>query len=324
MQVQQGGRSTQMLRQYRSARERGIDLIIAALVTPLALVGFYGAQTTVASVVLVTGLFLMLDTVCGPPMQWRMSPPALSAPAGWQAALATVSPPLLLLLGVYGLQILLYGAAATPRRALGLPLVLYGLMVLRHTWRESTLEVSLDFTISILINLGGQRLIYGALATTEAMATFTSVFLPLAYGRRLGTRLGFHWLSRRWPVQPRWLSALEVTSDTLLALGMAYGLQVYWYGGAATLERAGGLTMGLYAFTMLRRYVFRRIFAAQQARPLTPAALPTPGVVGEGTPDATGSHVPPGNPPHDLPGVPERGAPRGRETPRPSAGEDNR
>jgi hypothetical protein len=173
---------------------------------------------------------------------------------------------LLFLLSIYGLQVLLYGAAATLHRALGFPLVLYGLMVLRKKWRESTLEISLDFTISIVVNLGGQRLMYGTLASAEVAATFTSVFLPLAYLRRLGTRLFFQWLGTQWTSQPRWLSALEVVSDTLLALGMAYGLQVYWYGTAATLERAGSFTVALYAFTMLRRYVFRRIFASLEGR----------------------------------------------------------
>jgi hypothetical protein len=199
-------------------------------------------------------------------MQWRMPARVLlvPGPSRWHAALAATSLCLLFLLSIYGLQMLLYGAVATLRRAVGFPLVLYGLMVLRNKWRESTLEVSLDFTIAIVVNLGGQRLIYGALASTEVIATFTSVFLPLAYLRRLGTRLFFQRLSTRWTSQPRWLSALEVVSDTLLALGMAYGLQVYWYGAAATLKRAGGLTVGLYAFTMLRRYVFRRIFASLQ------------------------------------------------------------
>jgi hypothetical protein len=137
-------------------------------------------------------------------------------------------------------------------------------MVLRQKWQESTLEVSLDFAVSILVNLGGQRLIYGALASAEVMTSFTSVFLPLAYSRRLVTRLGFQALSGWWRLQPWWLSALEVGCDTLLALAMAYGLQVVWYGAAATPERAGSLTVGLYAFTMLRRYLFRRIFEGRR------------------------------------------------------------
>ena len=257
-----------MLLQHRSTRDMCIDLAITALVTPLVHLCFYGTYATVASIALVTGGSLILDAVCAPPVPWRSPARVLLVPAPlrWHAALATMSLCLLFLLSIYGLQVLLYGASATLRRALGFPLVLYGLMVLRKKWRESTLEVSLDFTISIIVNLGGQRVIYGALASAEVVATFTSVFLPLAYLRRLATRFFFQRLSSRWTSQPQWLSVLEVVSDTLLALGMAYGLQVYWYGTAATLERAGSLTVVLYAFTMLRRYVFRRIFAALEER----------------------------------------------------------
>jgi hypothetical protein len=177
---------------------------------------------------------------------------------------------------VYGLQVLLYGAAATPLRALGLTLTLHGLRRLRQTWRESTLEVSLDFTVALCINLGGQRLIYGSLASAVMMTTFTSVFVPLAYFRRLATRLLFEALSAPWPRQPWWCSLLEVGCDTLLALGMAYGLQVMWYGPAATMERAGSLTIALYALTLLRRFLFRRLFEMWRVRqaPRPPPPVP--------------------------------------------------
>jgi len=252
--------------QRRPVRNGSLDLAITMLVTPIAQLCLYGRHATAALIVLVTGWVLALDYACGPIVRWRL--PALVPPAPghphWYAALVTAGPRLLGLLSVYGLQMLCYGAVATPRRALGLPLALYGLMVLRQKWQEATLEVSLDFTVSILVNLGGQRLIYGALASAEVMTSFTSVFLPLAYGRRLATRLGFQALSVRWRLQPWWLSVLEVGCDTLLALAMAYGLQVVWYGAAATLERAGSLTVALYAFTMLRRYLFRRIFEGRR------------------------------------------------------------
>jgi hypothetical protein len=53
----------------------------------------------------------------------------------------------------------------------------------------STLEVSLDFACSILINLAGQRLFYSTLATAGRMTFFAVAVLGLAYVRRYASTL---------------------------------------------------------------------------------------------------------------------------------------
>ena len=47
---------------------------------------------------------------------------------------------------------------------------------------------------------------------------------------------------------------------------MAIVLQRLCYGAAATLTKAGGVTVALYAITMGRRYALRRLFEAWNAR----------------------------------------------------------
>jgi hypothetical protein len=246
----------------QSTMEVCLDLTVVTVVTLVVQWLFYGVHMTAERVVLFTVLAVMLDVVCGYGVPWFLRRFVLryQARPRRDTVLTTVSTVLLRLCAPYICQVLIYGAAATPMRAGGMTLALYGLAKLRQTWQESTLEVSLDFTISIFVNLVGQRLIYGALASAAAMTTFTSVFLPLAYFRRLGTRLLFAAMVPMGQMQSRWHSLLEVVSDTLLALLIAYGLQVIWYGAAATVTRAGGLTVVLYTFTMLRRYVLRRLF----------------------------------------------------------------
>jgi hypothetical protein len=223
---------------------------------------FYGVHVTAERLVLFTVLAVMLDAGCRYDLSWllRMFVLRYQLHPRRDTVLASVSTALLRIVAPYMCQVLIYGAAATPMRAGGLTLALYGLAKLRQTWQESTLEISLDFTISIVVNLVGQRLIYGALASALAMTTFTIVFLPLVYFRRLGTRLLFAAMVPMGQAQSRWHSVLEVVCDTLLALLIAYGLQVIWYGAAATVTRAGGLTVALYTLTMLRRYVLRRLF----------------------------------------------------------------
>ena len=131
---------------------------------------------------------------------------------------------------------------------------------------HSTLEVSLDFAFSIFINLAGQRLFYGTLATAGRMTFFAIAVLGLAYARRYATRRLFNAMIPVGQRQSHQYSALEAMSDTILGLLIAYALQVVVYGDAATVVRAGGLTVLVYGLTMLRRYVIRRIFVAHEAR----------------------------------------------------------
>jgi len=66
--------------------------------------------------------------------------------------------------------------------------------------------------------------------------------------------------------QSRWQSWVEVGVDTAVAIVMAIVLQRLCYGAAATMAKAGGVTVALYAITMGRRYALRRVFEAWHAR----------------------------------------------------------
>jgi hypothetical protein len=130
-----------------------------------------------------------------------------------------------------------------------------------QTRRQATLEVSLDFVVSIGVNILGQRVVYSTLATVERMTVFAVVVLVVAYTRRMLTRRFFNTLVPAGQRQSPWHSVLEAVSDTLLGLLITFCLQVLFYGAAATVIRAGGLTLAIYGLTMLRRYIIRRIFA---------------------------------------------------------------
>jgi hypothetical protein len=55
---------------------------------------------------------------------------------------------------------------------------------------------------------------------------------------------------------------VEVGVDTVVAIIIAFLLQRLLYSAAATWTTAGGMTIGLYAITMGRRYALRRFFEA--------------------------------------------------------------
>jgi len=135
-----------------------------------------------------------------------------------------------------------------------------------QTRAQSSLEAFVDFLFSILMNVGGQRLLYGTVATVGRMTFFSSIFLAAVFLRRLGTRRVFEALTPAGTRQSRLHSALEVVSDTMLGFGIAVVLQLLIYGDATTVWRAGGLTFGLYVFAIIRRYMLRRIFDAVAAR----------------------------------------------------------
>ena len=100
---------------------------------------------------------------------------------------------------------------------------------------------------------------------------FSGIFLPLAFGRRWCIRRLFEGWTPGDHQQPRWLSALEAVSDTVLGFGMAVVLQLLIYSEVATILRASSLTVGLYLLTMLRRYVIRRLFIAWALRSMVGA-----------------------------------------------------
>ena len=170
-----------------------------------------------------------------------------------------------------------------------------------QTRAQLSLEAFVDFLCSILMNVGGQRLLYGAGATVGRITFFSSIFLAAVFLRRLGTRRFFEALTLAGTRQSRLHSAVEVVSDTVLGFGIAVALQLLIYREAATVWRVGGLTGGLYGVAIIRRYLLRRLFDAVAARTvarrnaLATAALPraaqdgnTPGPAqdGEGHPAA--------------------------------------
>ena len=135
-----------------------------------------------------------------------------------------------------------------------------------QTHRQSRLEVSIDFGLSLLVNLGVQILFYGRLATLSRSSAFAVLVLGLALPRRYVTRRGFNRLVPPGGQQSRWHSWLEVGVDTVIGIVVAFLLQWLFYGPAATWGKAGGLTICLYAITMVRRYILRRISEAWSRR----------------------------------------------------------
>jgi hypothetical protein len=135
-----------------------------------------------------------------------------------------------------------------------------------QTCRQSRLEVGADFGVSLLVNLVAQLLFYGALATAGRSLMFAALVLGLAVPRRYAIRRLFNACVAPGARQPRWQSWLEVCSDTVVALVMAILLQRLCYGAAATLTKAGGVTVVLYWLTLGRRYALRRVFETWEAR----------------------------------------------------------
>lgn len=129
-----------------------------------------------------------------------------------------------------------------------------------QTRGHSRLEVGVDFSLSLLVNIGAQILFYGALATAGRSLSVAALVLGLAMPRRYATRRIFNTLLLPGTHQPRWQSWLEVGVDTVLGLCLAIVLQWVFYGPAATWAKAGGLTGIIYAITMCRRYILRRLF----------------------------------------------------------------
>jgi hypothetical protein len=135
-----------------------------------------------------------------------------------------------------------------------------------QTRGQSRLEVSIDLALSLLVNIGGQFLFYGALATAGRSLSVAALVLGLAVPRRYATRRLFNALLSPDIRQPRWHSWLEVGVDTVFGLSVAIVLQWLFYGPAATWAKAGGLTGIIYAVTMCRRYILRRLFEMRSAR----------------------------------------------------------
>jgi hypothetical protein len=128
-----------------------------------------------------------------------------------------------------------------------------------QTRAQSGLEVGIDFGLSLMMNIGAQLLFYGALATAGRSLSVAALVLGLAIPRRYTIRRLFNALLPLNTRQPRWHSWLEVGVDTVLGFCVAIVLQWVFYGAAATWAKAGGLTAVVYAITLCRRYILRRL-----------------------------------------------------------------
>ena len=135
-----------------------------------------------------------------------------------------------------------------------------------QTCWQSRLEVGADFGVSLVVNLMAQLGFYGALATAGRSLTLAALVLGLAVPRRYALRRLFNACVAPGTRQSRRQSWVEVGVDTAIAIVIAIVLQRLCYGAAATLTKAGGATVALYAITMGRRYALRRMFEAWHAR----------------------------------------------------------
>ncbi len=122
----------------------------------------------------------------------------------------------------------------------------------------SKLEVGIDFCISLVINLSLQAIFVQTFTLSRGL-TFSAVFLGLALARRYLTRRGFNRLVRGNQGQSVRMSAVEVWSDTVLGMLIAWGLATLWYPEEPFI-RISGLVLASYAVAMVRRFAMRRLF----------------------------------------------------------------
>ena len=126
--------------------------------------------------------------------------------------------------------------------------------------RYSSIEAITDGILSIIVNMLGQMLVYGPAATGGKITSFACIFFALVYARRWCTRRIFERLVAPGTKQSRTQSLIEVGTDTVVGILVALVMQHLMYRDAATAGRATLLVVGLYALTMLRRYLLRRLF----------------------------------------------------------------
>ena len=129
---------------------------------------------------------------------------------------------------------------------------------MRQSASHSRWEVGVDFCISIAINIGIQALTLNSFTVVRGLS-FTAVFLVLALCRRYIVRRSFNRMVMSEAGQSRAMSLLESTTDTLLAVAIAFALTLFWYPGEP-LARITGLIAASYALAFARRFALRRFF----------------------------------------------------------------
>jgi hypothetical protein len=130
----------------------------------------------------------------------------------------------------------------------------------------SRYEIGLDFCLTLVVNYGSQAIFLRAFTATRAL-TFTGVFLALAMGRRYLLRRYFNRFVHPMQGQSRGMSLLETSTDTVLAIVMAWIMLRLWY-PEEPLPRVSALVAVLYLLTLMRRYAVRRLFEWAQKRHL--------------------------------------------------------
>ena len=127
-----------------------------------------------------------------------------------------------------------------------------------QTLRHSGWELGVDFGLGATFNFGIQALFLRSFSLHRGLG-YMSVFLLLGLVRRYLMRRGFNRLVPAGGYQSRRMSLLEVLTDTLVAIVIAFGLLVLWY-PAEPFTRVAGLAVSAYLLTPLLRFVLRRLF----------------------------------------------------------------
>jgi len=127
-----------------------------------------------------------------------------------------------------------------------------------QTARLSKWEVGFDLSLGTAVNVGIQAWLLRTFTLPQGLS-FAMIFLGLAYLRRYWVRRGFNRLVRPGTGQSRRMSLLEVVTDTLIAIVVAFGLVALWY-PAEPLPRVSGLVLISYVLTPLGRFLLRRFF----------------------------------------------------------------
>ncbi|MDH3604977.1 MAG: hypothetical protein OEU26_35700 [Candidatus Tectomicrobia bacterium] len=134
-----------------------------------------------------------------------------------------------------------------------------------QTPRLSKWEVGVDLGLGTAVNVGIQAFLLRTFTLSQGLS-FAMVFLGLAYLRRYWVRRGFNRLVPPGAGQSRRMSVIEVVTDTLIAIAVAFALLAMWY-PAEPLPRISSLVLIAYVLTPLGRFLLRRFFEALAGAP---------------------------------------------------------
>jgi hypothetical protein len=134
-----------------------------------------------------------------------------------------------------------------------------------QTARLSKWEVGVDLGLGTAVNVAMQALVLRTFSLAHGFS-FAIVFLFLAGIRRYWVRRGFNRLVRPGAGQSRRMSLLEVVTDTVIAIAVAFSLLALWY-PAEPLPRISSLVLISYVLTPLGRFLLRRFFEVLAGSP---------------------------------------------------------